>query len=75
MGSNVSINSNQLSIPRNPIVATDNRFIFQQPICLSLREKIASWSGDDFAITDFNGTPFFKCSGRTFQYEAKKGII
>ena len=72
MGSNVSINSNQLSIPRNPIVATDNRFIFQQPICLSLREKIASWSGDDFTITDFYGTPFFKCDGRVFSMRQKK---
>ena len=72
MGSNVSINSNQLSIPRNPIVATDNRFIFQQPICLSLREKIASWSGDDFTITDFYGTPFFKCDGRAFSMRQKK---
>ena len=72
MGSNVSINSNQLSIPRNPIVATDNRFIFQQPICLSLRENIASWSGDDFTITDFYGTPFFKCDGRAFSMRQKK---
>ena len=72
MGANVPINSNQLSVPRYPIVATENRFVFQQPICLSLREKIASWSGDDFAITDFNGTPFFKCSGRAFSMRQKK---
>ena len=72
MGSNVSINSNQLSTPRNPIVATDNRFIYQQPIFLSLREKIASWSGDDFAISDLHGTPFFKCSGRVFSFREKK---
>ena len=72
MGANVSINSNQLSAPRNPIVATDNRFIFQQPIYLYLQEKIASWSGDDFAITDFNGTPYFKCSGRVFSFRQKK---
>ena len=72
MGANVSINSNQLSYPRNPIVATENRFIFQQPIYLSLRERIASWSGDDFAITDLNGTPFFKCSGKVFSMRQKK---
>ena len=72
MGANVPINSNQLSMPRNPIIATQNRFIFQQRIFLSLREKIASWSGDDFAITDFNGTPFFKCSGRAFSMRQKK---
>ena len=72
MGANVPINSNQLTVPRNPIVATDNRFIFQQPITLSLREHIASWSGDDFTITDFYGTPYFKCNGRVFSMRQKK---
>ena len=28
MGANVPINSNYLSVPRNPIVATDNRFVY-----------------------------------------------
>ena len=72
MGANVSINSNVLSPPRNPIVATENRFIFQQPIYLSLREHIASWSGDDFTITDSYGNPYFKCSGRAFSFKQKK---
>ena len=61
MGSNVPISANVLSVPRYPIVATEKRFIFQQPICLMLKEKIFSWSGDDFTITDTNGSPFFKC--------------
>ena len=72
MGTNVSINTNQLSIPRCPIIATENRFIYQQPICLSLRERIASWSGDDFTITDFYGTPYFICDGRVFSLRQKK---
>ena len=72
MGANVPINSNVLSVPRNPIVSTENRFIFQQPICLSLRENIASWSGDDFTITDMMGTPFFICGGRAFSLRQKK---
>ena len=72
MGANVPINSNQLSVPRCPIIATENRFIYQQPLCLSLREKVFSWSGDDFAITDLYGTPFFKCGGRVFSMRQKK---
>ena len=72
MGANVPINSNQLTVPRYPIVATENRFIFQQPLCLSLREKIASWSGDDFAISDMYGNPYFKCDGRAFSMRQKK---
>ena len=74
MGANVPINSNVLSVPRNPIVATDNRFIYPQQIALYLQEKIYSWTGDDFAITDFNGIPFFRCGGRAFSFREKKVI-
>ena len=74
MGANVPINSNVLSYPRNPIVATDNRFIYPQQIALYLQEKIYSWTGDDFAITDFNGIPFFRCGGRAFSFKQKKVI-
>ena len=72
MGANVPINSNVLSLPRCPIIATENRFAFSQPISLLLREKVASWSGDDFSITDFYGTPYFKCDGRVFSFRQKK---
>ena len=72
MGANVPINSNQLSVPRYPIIATEKRFIYPQPLCLSLREKVFSWSGDDFSITDLYGTPFFKCGGRAFSMRQKK---
>ena len=74
MGANVPINSNVLSVPRNPIVATDNRFIYPQQLALYLQEKIYSWTGDDFAITDFNGIPFFRCGGRAFSFKQKKVI-
>ena len=74
MGANVPINSNVLSYPRNPIVVTDNRFIYPQQIALYLQEKIYSWTGDDFAITDFNGIPFFRCGGRAFSFKQKKVI-
>ena len=74
MGANVPINSNYLSAPRNPIVATDKRFTYPQNIYLYLQEKIYSWTGDDFAITDFNGTPFFRCGGRLFSFRQKKVI-
>ena len=53
MGANVPINSNVLSYPRNPIVATDNRFIYPQQIALYLQEKIYSWTGDAFRYYRF----------------------
>ena len=39
MGANVPINSNYVSIPRNPIIATDNRFVYPHQINLYLQEK------------------------------------
>ena len=74
MGANVPINSNYLGVPRNPIVATDRRFAFPQQVNLFLQEKIYSWTGDDFAITDFNGCPYFRCGGRAFSFRQKKVI-
>ena len=74
MGANVPINSNMLSTPRNPIVATNTQFAFPYQVNLFLQEKIYSWTGDDFNITDMNGTPFFRCGGRAFSFREKKVI-
>ena len=74
MGANVPINSNMLSTPRNPIVATNTQFAFPYQVNLFLQEKIYSWTGDDFNITDMNGTPFFRCGGRAFSFKQKKVI-
>ena len=74
MGANVPINSNILSTPRNPIVATNASFAFPYQVNLFLQEKIYSWTGDDFNITDFNGTPYFRCGGKAFSFREKKVI-
>ena len=74
MGANVPINSNVLSMPRNPIVATNTCFAYPYQINLFLQEKIYSWTGDDFNITDMYGTPFFRCGGRAFSFKQKKVI-
>jgi len=63
-----------LTSPKTPIVAVDNRFAFQQPVTLLLKEKILSFSGDDFSITDVRGTPYFKCNGKAFNIKEKKVI-
>ena len=74
MGANVPINSNYVVPPRNPIVATEQRFAFQFPLSLLLQERVYSWSGDDFNITDLMGTPYFRCGGRVFSFRQKKVI-
>ena len=75
MGANVPINTNYLSPPRNPIVATENRFAFPQQTALLLRERIYSWTGDDFDICDFYGRPYFKCGGRLYSFRQTKVIL
>jgi len=61
-----------LSSPKNNIVAIEDRFVFQQPITLLLREKVMSISGDDYTIKDINDVSYFKCSGKTFNLKDKK---
>jgi len=58
--------------PKNKIVAIEDRFAFPQPVTLVLKEKIFSFSGDDFTITDVNGTSYFKCKGKAFSIREKK---
>ena len=75
MGANVPINSNFISPPRNPIVVTDNRFAFPQQTALLLRERVYSWTGDDFDICDLYGRPYFKCGGRLISFRQTKVIL
>jgi len=61
-----------IKAPKNDICATEQRFIFRQPLTLILREKIFSFSGDDFSIKDANNVEYFKCKGKAFNIRDKK---
>ena len=54
----------------SPIVAFEQRFAFQKPITLILKEK--SYIGDDFSITDINKEPYFKIKRKSFSSSQKK---
>jgi len=41
---------------------------------LILREKIFSFSGDDFTIKDINNIEYFKCKGKVFTFHDKKTL-
>ena len=56
----------------NPIVAFEERFAFQKPITLLLKEKAFSFGGDDFNITDINKEPYFKIKRKAFSFSQKK---
>ncbi len=55
------------------ICATEARFCLPHPVTLNLREKLFSFSGDDFKIScAATGTPYFQCQGKTWSLREKK---
>ena len=57
-----------------PIVAFDQRFAFPTPVTLLLKEKIFSFSGDDFKITDIYGNPYFLIKGKVWTMHQRKSF-
>lgn len=57
-----------------PICATEPRFCLPQNVQLRLREKLMSFSGDDFKITDAanSAVVYFQVQGRVFSLREKK---
>jgi uncharacterized protein YxjI len=65
-------NDDPLSSPKNDIVCVEPRFVLRQPVTLILKEKLFSFSGDDFSIKDINDVVYFKCKGKAFNLRDKK---
>ncbi|KAI8586382.1 tubby C-terminal-like domain-containing protein [Geranomyces variabilis] len=77
MGNSQSFNVNAPLLPCNPpVAAVDPRFIAQRETTLLLKEKIMSFSGDDFSIKEVQtGQPYFKVDGRNFSLRQKKQFL
>jgi len=58
-----------------PFEVLGSRFVSQAPITLRMREKMWSWSGDDFSIKDMNEQPWFKIQGRPFSVRNKGTLL
>jgi len=58
-----------------PFEVLGSRFVSQAPITLRMREKMWSWSGDDFSIKDMNEQPWFKIQGRAFSVRNKGTLL
>jgi uncharacterized protein YxjI len=61
-----------ISLPKNKIVITDERFCFDETIVFKLNEKFWSISHDDFTIKDINGVKYFKCEGKFLSLRDRK---
>lgn len=63
----------QVVSPPQQICATEARFCLPHPVTLTLKEKLFSFSGDDFKIScNATGTPYFQCQGRAWSLREKK---
>lgn len=60
-------------VPVHPPVAVFTPFIAQSPTTLVLREKMWSWTGDDFSVKDAaTGQPVVRCEGKAFSMRERK---
>jgi len=58
-----------------PVWATEPRFVVNREVTLKLREKLWSWSGDDYEIKEVGSEQlWFKVKGRAFSIRDKKVI-
>ncbi|ORY71045.1 tubby C-terminal-like domain-containing protein [Pseudomassariella vexata] len=61
------------SLPRPTGIFAD--FIAPQCVTLVVKEKIMSWSGDDFTISTVDGRPLFKVEGKALSLSGRKRIM
>ncbi|KAF0717598.1 Aste57867_2208 [Aphanomyces stellatus] len=61
---------------QQPISAIHPKFAAPVPVCLHLKQKLWSWSGDDFTIRDPNtNTPYFRIKGNALSIRRKKTLL
>ena len=72
---NEAVRQTPLAMQSAPIIAFDQRFVFQTPVTLLLQEKVFSLTGDDFKITDLYGNPYFMIQGKYFTLHQRKNFF
>lgn len=59
--------------PVHPPIGVFPGFVAQQPTTLVLKEKVLSWSGDDFGVKDQNGNVIVRVGGKVMSLRQRKG--
>jgi uncharacterized protein YxjI len=54
------------------LVAANIAHCYPHPVTLIMKEKLMSWTGDDFKIKDPNGHVFFRIEGKAISFSQKK---
>ncbi|ORX35443.1 tubby C-terminal-like domain-containing protein [Kockovaella imperatae] len=60
--------------PVNPPLGVFQHYYAGRPTTLVLKEKIMSWTGDDFSVKDTDGNVVCRCSGQAFSLRERKII-
>ncbi|KAJ3184777.1 hypothetical protein HDU85_001455 [Gaertneriomyces sp. JEL0708] len=75
-GSSSQFENATVQSPPTPIACVDPRFCMPQSVTLHLREKIFSFSGDDFKIKDpHTDQVYFRVEGRALSLRDKKTFL
>ncbi|OCF42855.1 hypothetical protein I317_03332 [Kwoniella heveanensis CBS 569] len=61
--------------PVNPPLGVFPNFYAQRPTTLVLKEKVFSFSGDDFSVKDTNGYTVVRCHGQAMSFRDRKVIV
>lgn len=76
MGADQSAYDAPLVPQQIPICAVEPRFCLPRAVQLKIKEKMFSFSGDDFKIADpSDGTIYFRCAGKAFSLRDKKTLL
>ncbi|KAG4089727.1 hypothetical protein H8356DRAFT_1084310 [Neocallimastix lanati (nom. inval.)] len=65
-------NDKKVTAPKKPLIAINQRFVHDKEITLLLKEKILSFSNEDYIVKDVEGESYFKCKGKAFSIRDKK---
>ncbi|KAL1413736.1 hypothetical protein Q8F55_001518 [Vanrija albida] len=60
--------------PVHPPIGVFPGFVAQQPTTLVLKEKVLSWSGDDFGVKDQHGNVIVRVGGKVMSLRQRKVI-
>jgi len=76
MGADQSLQQVEPTAVPGGLLVFDQRYVTTQPTTFHLREKIMSWSGDDFSVKDVNtNTEWFKVDGKALSIGDYKRIL
>lgn len=64
-----------LQAPEKGALGLFPQYCFNQETTLKMKEKVLSWTGDDFTITTTEDVPVCLCAGKVMSMSERKGDV